>query len=291
MFNHVLFLEQFERELLWITSLAVVGVLVFAAMLDGKIPGLRFRASPKQEAAFWTGTEVIFALIFYQIAMVIGGALFMTLAAAIQGKAVDDPTIRTSPWVLLPATLFAAAAVLVFIRYIVRDRSGQRWRVLGFQRGDPRNLIPCVISYLLWLAPIFFLAFVVRVWLEAFAGGFSIQTPVESFFTAIDERNYGLLVALTISAVVVAPVVEEVLFRGFFYSWLRPRAGATTTIIVTAAVFSLYHMTLYSIVPLFVVGVLLGWVYERTRSLVFPIAWHAIFNGGSVAMFFLGMGR
>jgi len=89
-----------------------------------------------------------------------------------------------------------------------------------------------------------------------------------------------LTAALWCSAVVVAPVAEECFFRGimqtFFVRFFHHRGRA---ILLSAALFAAVHFAVPHTVPaLFLLGVLIGYLYERTGSLAAPILVHALFN-------------
>jgi membrane protease YdiL (CAAX protease family) len=77
---------------------------------------------------------------------------------------------------------------------------------------------------------------------------------------------------------VVVPIGEEVFFRGFVYGGLRARWGAAAAALASAAFFAAVHMQLVHALPIFVLGVLLAVLYERTRSLVPSIVTHALTN-------------
>ena len=76
-------------------------------------------------------------------------------------------------------------------------------------------------------------------------------------------------------AVVIAPVVEEVLFRGILMQRWALRWGTRTGIILSSAVFAVGHVELLGH---FVFGVVMCAMYMRTRSLLLPIATHALNN-------------
>lgn len=105
-------------------------------------------------------------------------------------------------------------------------------------------------------------------------------------------------VVIVVIAVVIAPFVEEVLYRGVIQQTLR--AGGLrrrAAIVVTAALFALMHLgdgaikadSAWTAVPaLFALGLLFGVLYERTGRLSAPIAAHALFNAVNVAQLFTG---
>ena len=89
---------------------------------------------------------------------------------------------------------------------------------------------------------------------------------------------------VVVAVVILAPIAEEVFFRGVvFNAWLR-EAGRRWAIIGSAALFAVIHLSLVSLLPIFLLGLALAWVYERTGTLLAPIAMHATVNGISLAL-------
>jgi membrane protease YdiL (CAAX protease family) len=87
-------------------------------------------------------------------------------------------------------------------------------------------------------------------------------------------------------AVVLAPVLEEALFRGVILHGLARRRGPRAATLWTAAFFAFFHFyNPWQIVPTFFLGLLLGWVVLTTRSLWSSILVHSAFNGLSLAVF------
>lgn len=83
-----------------------------------------------------------------------------------------------------------------------------------------------------------------------------------------------------IAVCALGPAVEELLFRGFLFGWLRPRIGAALTIFTTAASWAVLHYE-YSwqvILVILVDGILLGLARWRTGSVVPPIIMHMAYN-------------
>lgn len=100
---------------------------------------------------------------------------------------------------------------------------------------------------------------------------------------------------LLTSALIVAPLLEETIFRGLIQSALGETLGRHrrwTVVMVAALAFTLVHTNVpWQVLPsLFVLGVVLGWVYERTGSLLPGVVVHAGFNAVNVGMVFLFQG-
>ena len=95
----------------------------------------------------------------------------------------------------------------------------------------------------------------------------------------------GAAAAFTFQALAVAtPVTEEIFFRGFVFSGLRARLGAGWAMVASAAVFSLFHLSVGVLIPVFITGLLLAWLYRRTGSLWPSIFAHAGQNALAVAV-------
>ena len=90
------------------------------------------------------------------------------------------------------------------------------------------------------------------------------------------RANAFLVNALVV--VLVAPVVEELMFRGVGFGLLR-KYGAWTAILVTGAAFSAIHGLVEGFPILFAFGVGLAWLRERTGSVYPCILLHGLFNG------------
>ena len=88
----------------------------------------------------------------------------------------------------------------------------------------------------------------------------------------------GLLPLVLLSGVIIAPIAEEIVFRGYLYKAFRDRFKPWYATIMSAALFSAIHLEPLAAVPLFVIGVALAYVYEMTDNLMAPIALHMLNN-------------
>lgn len=93
------------------------------------------------------------------------------------------------------------------------------------------------------------------------------------------QQQYGHAVLLALPVVcVAAPIVEETVFRGVLYRWLRGVLPAGSAMVISGGVFALFHFNTLLFLPLAGLGVLLSWIYERTGSIWPGAAVHALFN-------------
>jgi membrane protease YdiL (CAAX protease family) len=95
----------------------------------------------------------------------------------------------------------------------------------------------------------------------------------------------GLGIVFTFQALALAtPLTEEIFFRGFIFSGLISRLGVGWAMVASAAIFSVSHLSLGVLVPIFITGLALAWLYWRTGSLWTSIAAHAGQNALVVAI-------
>lgn len=92
----------------------------------------------------------------------------------------------------------------------------------------------------------------------------------------------GLALAV-VMLVFVGPFVEELVFRGALQRGLESRFGVWPAIVAQALLFAAFHRSWWLLVPMTLLGVALGWLARRRRSLWPPIALHALYNALSVA--------
>jgi membrane protease YdiL (CAAX protease family) len=89
---------------------------------------------------------------------------------------------------------------------------------------------------------------------------------------------------LVATAVLLAPVLEELVFRGGIYRALKLSMGRKFATILTSAIFAVLHFNLVAALPLYVLSVLLIKNYERSGDISVPVLVHAAFNLNSFAV-------
>jgi uncharacterized protein len=104
------------------------------------------------------------------------------------------------------------------------------------------------------------------------------------------KSNNGLTIGLLWFLVAVcAPVFEETLFRGFFLTSLTRYLPIWQAIGLSGIVFAIAHLNLGDLLPLSLLGMVLGFVYLRSRNLLASILLHSLWNSGSfVSLLILG---
>ena len=158
-------------------------------------------------------------------------------------------------------------------------RRGLTWSSIGFRRPT-RTWVLVAVALGLMLA----------------VGAGSIDAALghpakEMIWRSLAPKTFSWtwIVVFTVYGGVLAPILEETLFRGILYTWLRRRWGAPAATFGSASVFALVH-----VIPLWMAwagffGLVLALVYERSGTIVPAILLHATYNTLAIALFALSM--
>lgn len=82
---------------------------------------------------------------------------------------------------------------------------------------------------------------------------------------------------------IVAPIGEELFFRGFIFKNLRRSNRLFKSIIISSICFSLIHLPNYgNILPTLILGILCAYIFYKTKSIIYPIILHFLYNLSSL---------
>ncbi len=109
-------------------------------------------------------------------------------------------------------------------------------------------------------------------------------TPQDLVTTLQETEHVWLFWAFGFMTVFVAPVVEEFLFRGVLYRFLKSRLRPLGALVLANVVFGLIHFDLSAFLPLCAVGMFFTWAYERTGNIAVPIVCHACLNANTMLL-------
>jgi hypothetical protein len=233
------------------------------------IPTARDMTEPPAARASWTWTDAVPVLV--TMFPIMFGAGWVATAAA-QGLRI---TAGSSGAVALSyadeIAVYGGSLLLIAL-------------LVGWRRHTPLTALGLRLPSWPWLLaglPLGFAAYVLDV-----AGGeiSSILLPSANSTNQCvgirDEFNGSLLLTL-LAVAVIAPVAEEIIFRGFTFRWLQGRLPLWAAVLVSAAVFSAAHAgwaepTLF--LPVFLDGLLLAFIYSRSSSIWPGVMAHMTIN-------------
>lgn len=152
----------------------------------------------------------------------------------------------------------------------------------------PENYFEILLKSLLYLAVIFPIVSLIGQLSDTFLFlAFDVQ-GYQQLAVLFLKKTIGNPIALTssmISIVILAPLVEELLFRGLLLNFLKNRFGMKTAVIASGILFAIFHFSqsqglgnLSLLLSLSYFGMMLAVFYLMTSSLIYPMMLHAIFN-------------
>jgi membrane protease YdiL (CAAX protease family) len=103
----------------------------------------------------------------------------------------------------------------------------------------------------------------------------STQSSIDILLGDGSVTTFALLV---LGAAVFAPLVEEILFRGFLFRNLRGSVGVATAVVFSGLVFGAVHLDPERLLPLSALGAMLALLYEWSGSLLVPVIVHGLWN-------------
>jgi CAAX protease family protein len=222
----------------------------------------------------WTGWDVLRIVLIATLAMVFFGYLAIEAARSLLGTR-DVAAIARDPRVIVPAQAAAYLVVVLFMYGLVARGYGRPfWGAVRWNFPHQR-------------------------WIAFLAGGVVLATAVQlgsSFLPVpkqlpIDEyfRNATDAWLMALFGSLLAPVVEELFFRGFLYPVLRRRIGIVAGVAITSLLFALIHESQLGqawapLLMLFCVGVVLTIAREVADSVACSVLLHMAYNGTLFAM-------
>jgi uncharacterized protein len=221
--------------------------------------------APEVQQVPWRAREGLLILLF----SILTGLFFSALAASI----IDDSdTLQLVVTILIEASLGMWVLLWVRLRHQVGLAAlGLKLRIEDVGAG--------------------FLAALLGLGASA-----AVSNLVISFYRAVSNREVkepeqlpsalsgGRIALAFLAVVVVAPLAEELFFRGFLYQALRKWRGVGQAVVLSALLFAVAHGHPILIAGIFPLGIILAYTFEKRGSLTATIAAHAFFNGISLIL-------
>jgi membrane protease YdiL (CAAX protease family) len=227
----------------------------------------------------WRGRDIGLAVLLLAAGYlgVIAALLILTL-----GRGPQDGGIPLS--VALATLGFEVWLALVVV--IVAARRAVPFSALGLET-PPRWGLALLCVLLAYVAMAIYTTLVLLV--EEVAGGDLGWLREGNPLPSIGESDALVWAVLGVSVVGVAPLAEELFFRGFLFRALAERWGAFLGAVTSGLAFSLVHFNVSVVIPFAAIGVIFAWAFRRSGSLWTVIVAHAIVNGASFTVALSGV--
>lgn len=212
--------------------------------------------------ADWKLGEVALALlVIFGLYNVLGVVLLVT---------TENPLFYS----YLAYALFFCPLILASAWYILR-RHGRGREELGLRWGRPqRTALYGMTGSATAMAFSYGAYFAIYLIFYLLTG----RGPVVEEAERMQEMGGAHIAVVVLVVVLLAPLFEEVFFRGLFYPALRRRLGPRLAIFINGLVFGALHFQPLFMFSLVLVGIVLAYLYEKTDSLLAPIAAHSLYN-------------
>jgi membrane protease YdiL (CAAX protease family) len=194
---------------------------------------------------------------------------------------------NTNTGELVQSSLLTWSSILLLLLVPLRARGFKIAEVFGFDRiGAGRAVATGVLLLLSALPLVFASSALVSKWLRSDG----LDDPQEIIRIFESAQNPSQRIPIIILALVVAPLAEELVFRGYLYTVLKKYFGPIPSLFFTGILFALVHLNVPSLLPLFLLACILTIAYETSGSLLVPMAMHATFNAVNLlgVLFFTG---
>ena len=242
-------------------------------------------------------------LLFLYVATVFGSSLFLLFAGGwqrLQGLLRPTPfreslSLKVGLGPMVAATSFLASAALMapalvpgaglatglLLTSLSGTRPGQLWGL----RREFRDLAQSLRLLLTLLWPVLFLLLLSSGLYLAL--GLPLK-PQPALLRFLEAKNLGEVVPFLAYACVIAPVWEEIFFRGTLFPWLASRMPVNQAQWLSAVAFGAIHLHGPTFIPLTVFGALLAGIYRSTGSLIPSMLVHSMFNANTCILLLLG---
>jgi membrane protease YdiL (CAAX protease family) len=205
-----------------------------------------------------------------------------TLLSLLVREAGDAKSPVTVRKMIVSAICFQGVSIALVWRFVREHGIG--WaEAFGFRNHRNRalvlgGLVICTFMPIGWMLQRASIALMERL---------GVETVTQQAVEALQNAGHGMgLVVFVVVTVIVAPVAEELLFRGVLYPAIKSAGFPRLALWGSSALFAAIHTNLPIFLPLLVLALVLVWLYEQTDNLLAPIAAHALFNATNLVLFF-----
>ncbi|MEM7557251.1 MAG: CPBP family glutamic-type intramembrane protease [Cyanobacteria bacterium P01_A01_bin.84] len=269
-----------------IAGITGVGLLIFAIaqrIVKGK-NSLLAQNSDTSWTIPWEGETIlqVFVLGFFLTGQIMIGKFVIPILGTILSPAISLTNVRVQALFVLISYLLVAAGTLAVLYFSIKPFLPEKPDVFNLKFKD---------KWFLWgfggycaALPIVLLVSALNQQLWQGQGG---SNPLLQL--VLNSHDSLALWIFFSTAAIAAPLFEELLFRGFLLPSLTRYIPTWGAVVLSSFIFAAVHLSLSEILPLTALGMILGFVYVRSRNLLAPMLLHSLWNSGTLmSLFILG---
>lgn len=252
-----------------VLTLGVTGLVLAARAIRRRRLVTLFRYRPKLRR-FWSLREAA------RIALLVGLGAALLPFAYVSLTAWGVPGLTDAHLRSLITTLLVEGLLVLIVWAFASTKALKPSTLLGLSARTRRGAIAAgLIGYVAIFPWVFGLLWVIIRTCQQLG----IQPPLEPIheLLLLDERRVVLWTTVAL-ACVVGPLVEELFFRGVVFVAVRKHTSRLVAMLISGGLFSAMHTNFLGFLPILILGCLLADLYERTGSLLAPIAVHMLHN-------------
>ena len=220
--------------------------------------------------------EAVLRLMMTLFVSFLTGALLCAVVALAGEQGWISPTVDRKFISFIIAALSFQGAALIGLVYFLRGHGIGWGEAFGVSKPDTFSAVSWGVLAILFVLPVAFLLSNLSVKLLHGIGiAAEPQTAVKMLQTAMP---IGQTIVYGFFAIILAPVAEELIFRGVLYPTFKQNGYPRLAIWATAILFAATHVNMMAFIPLTFLALVLTALYEKTENLIAPIVTHSLFN-------------
>ena len=178
-----------------------------------------------------------------------------------------EEVIQVVMEVAMPAVIVSGILTIGLLWLIFVCRKKKFTQEICLRKLQPVRIVPIVLMGLsLNVVTGLVLSFIPEEWMSAYEESSSLVMS-------------GNAVLMVIGTTIMAPIIEEIIFRGLAYTRMKKGMPTAVAVLLSSALFGVAHGQWVWMLYAFVFGLVLVWVFERSKSLLGNILLHLSYNG------------
>jgi membrane protease YdiL (CAAX protease family) len=174
-----------------------------------------------------------------------------------------------------------ALSLIGSVYFLGIRRKGLTWRSLGFQSVPRRWILAALLATAVAIPLSSLITIIVLI-----ASGMPLENPQLDFLLPGDIAGPQIL-AMILMAGIIAPIAEEIVFRGVLYRFIRDRWGILWGVVLSSLIFAIVHADLAVGTTALLLGFILAVFYEYSHSLWTAVLIHAVNNSARLTLLYL----
>ena len=229
----------------------------------------------------WGISEVVKLLILF---ISVGIALNLVV---IFFRLILAVSVEASNFILIHTVVLDLTGIFIMI-WLIRKSGAQVSDLIGFNlKQFPTEELWWGIRTYFLIVPIFISILVLLIYISNLISYEPPPHPLVEVLLQDEKLSFWTIFSSLLVACVIGPIVEETFFRGLFYPAVKKYLGMKWTMLITAAMFAGVHENMFAFIPIFFLGLVLCYLYEKRSNLAACISLHVIHNTVFIVYFFI----